>query len=198
MMRVDLDSYSSFPLVNTMPAKLEKIGRRVLEERLSSPGLLLALLGHVAMRRLRDAHTAHNLTPRQFHLLGLLHDHGAMGQQKLGLKMGTDPSILVTMLNPLEVDGLISRERAPDDRRRHLVTLTSAGEQQLIRAARAQHEAEAALFAGLDHDQREQLRLLLVALQDSLADGHETACSLAADGDECQPTAKHSHAPAHA
>ena len=56
-------------------------------------GLLLALLGQVAMRRLRDAHTAHQLSPRQFHLLGLLHDHGPMGEQELGQIMGVDPSV---------------------------------------------------------------------------------------------------------
>src|ERR1700733_7173426 len=110
----------------------------VLQERRSSPGLLLALLGHVAMRRLRDAHTAQHLSPRQFHLLGVLHDHAAMGQSELGQTTGTDPSILVTMLNPLEADHLIARERDSQDRRRHLVTLTPAGEQHLNRATEAQ------------------------------------------------------------
>src|SRR5215216_8045190 len=110
----------------------------VLEERRSSPGLLLALLGQDAMRRLRDAHNAHNLAPRQFHLLGLLHEHGAMSQADLRRAMEVDPSILVTLLNPLEADGLVSRDRDPDDRRRHLVTLTRAGERLLVSAARAQ------------------------------------------------------------
>jgi DNA-binding MarR family transcriptional regulator len=169
----------------TQPAPSGAAGG-VLEERLSSPGLLLALLGHLAMRRLRGAHTANGLTPRQFHLLGLLHDHGAMGQRELGQTIRTDPSILVTMLNPLEVDGLIARERDPDDRRCHLVTLTPAGEQHLIRAARAQREAEDALFAGLDDQQREQLRSLLVALQESLAGGLEPDCALATPGEECR------------
>ena len=146
------------------------------------------------MRRLRDAHTANHLSPRQFHLLGLLHDHGAMGQRELGLTTETDPSILVTMLNPLEADGLISRERDLGDRRRHLVTLTAAGEQQLIRAARAQREAEDALFAGLDHDQREQLRRLLMALRASLAGGREAACGPAAAGEACRPSGKDAHA----
>jgi DNA-binding MarR family transcriptional regulator len=155
----------------------------VLDERRSSPGLLLALVGHVAMRRLRDTHTAHNLTPRQFHLLALLHDHGDTGQRELGTSMGTDPSILVTMLNPLESDGLISRERDPDDRRRHLVSLTAAGERHLIRAAQAQREAEDTLFAGLDDDQREQLRELLICLQDSLTGGSGMPCSLTTTGE---------------
>ena len=157
----------------------------LIGERLSSPALLLALLGHVAMRRLRDVHTAHNLTPRQFHLLGLLHDHGAMGQRELGATMGADPSILVTMLNPLEADGLISRDRDAEDRRRHLVSLTSAGERQLVRAAMAQREAEDALLAGLDEDQRDQLGVLLTALQESLTVGCETDCSLAPT-DDCE------------
>lgn len=141
----------------------------VLEERLSSPGLLLALLGQDAMRRLRDAHTAHNLKPRQFQLLGLLQDRGAMGQRELGQTMGVDPSILVTLLNPLEADDLVSRRRDRADRRRHVVTLTSAGARHLDSAARAQREAEDALFTGLDDDQREQLRALLLVLRDSLA-----------------------------
>jgi DNA-binding MarR family transcriptional regulator len=146
----------------------------VLPERRSSPGLLLALVGHVAMRRLRDAHTASRLSPRQFHLLGVLHDHGAMSQSELGQTTGTDPSILVTMLNPLEADLLIARERDPKDRRRHLVTLTPAGEEHLNRAAEAQRATEDALFVGLDDEQREQLRGLLIAVQQGL--DHEPSC----------------------
>src|SRR3954464_781546 len=143
----------------------------VLDEHRSSPGLLLALLGQEAMRRLRAAHTAHNLKPRQFQILGLLHDHGGLAQRELMQTMDVDPSILVTLLNPLEADGLVARERDPIDRRRHLVTLTRAGERRLASASRAQKETEDALFASLDDDQREQLRALLLALRDGLAEG---------------------------
>jgi DNA-binding MarR family transcriptional regulator len=139
----------------------------VLEERRSSPGLLLALLGQAAMRRLRDAHTAHDLSPRQFQLLGLLHDEGPTAQTELAQTMGVAPSILVTLLNPLEASGDISRVRSSDDRRRHVVTLTRQGDRHLARAAQAQREAEDELFASLTDEQREQLRLLLVALRDA-------------------------------
>src|SRR3954453_17075308 len=98
----------------------------ILEEHRSSPGLLLALVGHEAMRRLRAAHTAHALKPRQFQVLGLLHDHGGLPQRELMQAMGVDPSILVTLLNPLEDEGLVARQRDPSDRRRHIVTLTPA------------------------------------------------------------------------
>jgi DNA-binding MarR family transcriptional regulator len=139
----------------------------VIEERRSSPGLLLALLGQDAMRRLRDAHTAHDLMPRQFQLLGLLADHGPMGQRDLGHTMATDPSILVTLLNPLEADGFITRSRDSADRRRHVVTLTAKGKRKLDRAAEAQRQAEDTIFAGLSAEQRVQLRDLLIALRDS-------------------------------
>src|ERR671920_1611658 len=149
----------------------------VLEERWSTPGMLLALLGQDAMRRLREALNAHGLKPRQHYLLGLLRDQGAMGQRELGETMGVDPSVLVTLLNPLEVDGFASRERDPADRRRHVVTLTAAGRRHFDSATRAQHEAEDALFAGLDHDQRRQLGAVLVALRDNLSSGQDDACS---------------------
>jgi DNA-binding MarR family transcriptional regulator len=150
---------------------------RVLDEHRTSPGLLLALLGQEAMHRLRAAHTAHNLKPRQFQILGLLHDHGGLAQSDLAQTMDMAPSMLVTLLNPLEADGLVARERDPADRRRHLVTLTPAGETQLASASRAQKDTEDALFASLDNDQREQLRGLLLALSDGLAANADGACT---------------------
>jgi DNA-binding MarR family transcriptional regulator len=148
----------------------------VLEERWSSPGILLALLGQDAMRRLRETLDAHDLKPRQHYLLGLLHDHGATGQRELGEAIGVDPSVLVTLLNPLEAEGLVSRERDPADRRRHVVTLTAAGRRHFESATRAQREAEDAMFAALDDDQRQQLEAVLVALRANLSSGQDDAC----------------------
>ena len=165
------------------PVPGAETARGLLEERATSAGLLLALLGQQAMRRLRAAHTEHKLSPRQFHLLGLLHDRGAMSQRELGTLMDVDPSILVTLLNPLEADGYLSRERDPADRRRHVVTLTSAGEQQLERAAQAQRDAEDEFFVGLTDANRAQLRRLLLVLRDQLE--HNSACTSA---DAAEPT----------
>jgi len=84
----------------------------------------------MAMRRLRDALTAQDLKPRQFQFLGLLHDDGTLGQRELGETMGVDPNVLVTLLNPLEAYGFVSRERDPADRR-HVVTFAAAGRRHL-------------------------------------------------------------------
>jgi DNA-binding MarR family transcriptional regulator len=157
----------------------------LLDERRSSPGLLLALLGQHAMRVLREAHTAHDLKPRQFQVLGLLRGEGDLTQGELRRRMDIDPSILVTLLNPLEEVGLVSRERDPDDRRRHVVTLTAAGRREFESAMLAQVTAEDVLFAGLDDAQREQLQDLLVALHGATAGDEGSACSQAAAEEAC-------------
>jgi DNA-binding MarR family transcriptional regulator len=158
----------------------------VLEEFESSPALMLALLGQEATRRLRNALDAHDLKPRQYHILGLLHDHGPMGQRELGEAIGgVDPSILVTLLNPLEAVGFVSRERDPADRRRHVVRLTAAGRGHFESATRAQREVEDALFAGLDEGQLRQLRSALDALRHNLARSREKACEPSETSEGC-------------
>lgn len=134
---------------------------------------MLALLGHEAMRRLRDAHTAHGLTPRQFHVLGLLHDRGPLAQTELASETDTAASVLVTQLNPLEAEGLVTRTRDARDRRRHVVVLTADGEQRLHAATAAQHEVEDDLFRSLGPSQRTELTHLLMLVRDDLTDGEE-------------------------
>ena len=57
------------------------------------------------------------------------------------------------------------------------MTLTPAGDRALVSAARAQKEAEDALFASLDDNQRQQLRSVLIALRDGLGADPDRACS---------------------
>ena len=154
----------------------------ILEERLRSPGLLLALLGHEAMRRLRAAHAAVELSPRGFQLLALLHDRGAMSQADLHAAMAIDPSALVQLLNPLEENGFVSRRRDARDRRRHVVSLTAAGERRLIEATHAQRQAEDELFAALDAGQRQTLSALLLAVRTSFC---EPSCLTGDNPGEC-------------
>jgi DNA-binding MarR family transcriptional regulator len=136
-----------------------------LAEQLTS-GLLLAVLGEHSRQVLRAAYVADGLSLRQVRVLGLLHDNGATGQRDLGAHLNVDPSVLVTVLNPLEERGLITRDRDPVNRRRHLVTLTRAGHDVLANARRAQVLAEAGLFDGLDEADRGQLSEILDRLYD--------------------------------
>ena len=84
-------------------------------------------------------------------------------------RKGVWRSILVTLLNPLDTNGYVSRKRDPTDRRRHVVNLTRRGEQRLDRAAQAQRDAENEILASLTPAQRHQLRNLLLILRDHIA-----------------------------
>ncbi len=159
----------------------------ILEERRTSAGLLLALVGQEAMRRLRAAHAAVELSPRSFQVLGLLHDRGDMSQADLHAAMDLDPSALVQLLNPLEERGLLERRRDVRDRRRHTVSITATGEAKLVEAAQAQRDAEHELFAALGAAQRRRLAELLLAVRDGIAD--ERACSPAGEEGAGESTA---------
>lgn len=114
---------------------------------------------------------------KQSMLLGELRDsEGAMPQQSLCGAMHTDPNNLVLMLNDLEDDGYIERKRDPDDRRRHIVELTSAGKRALERAEKGMESVEDQVLAALDTDQRAELRKLLAL---ALSDGEDQATSAA-------------------
>jgi DNA-binding MarR family transcriptional regulator len=139
------------------------------ESRVAGADLLLAVLGRAASDRLREALKRTDLRPRQYVALGLLRDEGPRPQQALGEAMGVDPSILVTLLNPLEEQGLLTRRRDPADRRRHIVAITRAGEARLGEAEKAHEAAQDELLSALDVDQRLQLEALLLELERALA-----------------------------
>jgi DNA-binding MarR family transcriptional regulator len=65
------------------------------------------------------------------------------------------------LLNELEDAGWTERKRDTGDRRRHVVEITPAGREALQGARRAQSSLEDEVLAGLDEDEREQLRTLL-------------------------------------
>jgi DNA-binding MarR family transcriptional regulator len=63
--------------------------------------------------------------------LTLLRDLGEQNQSDLPATLGMDPTNVVALLNELEADDLVQRRRSPQDRRRHTVSLTTAGRARL-------------------------------------------------------------------
>ncbi|GAB2571619.1 hypothetical protein Aab01nite_04310 [Paractinoplanes abujensis] len=92
---------------------------------------------------------------------------GPVNQQALIDLLGVDPSALVTVLNELEGAGLVSRQRDPADRGRHIVVITARGSRVLEEAEKVLDKAGAALFAALDAAGRDQLQRLLSKVADS-------------------------------
>jgi len=140
---------------------------KVLERANTSTGFLLSQLGHESLRETREALAGHGLKPRQLRILDLLADRGPVGQRELGELMAIDHSILVNMLNPLEEDRLVKRERDAADRRRHVVSITAAGQRRLAAADEAFRKAEDAFFAALTEKQRVQLHEILLIVRNS-------------------------------
>lgn len=115
-----------------------------------------------------------DLTPAQTGLLRLIAWEPGQSQQTVAGRLGTPPSRLVLLVDGLEERGLVERRRNPEDRRHHALYLTEAGFElvgrQLAKVGAA-HEDE--ICAGLDPDERAQLRGLLqrIAARQGLVSG---------------------------
>ena len=97
------------------------------------------------------------------HLVALAYvrDHDACPQQDLAEAFCMDANNVVLLLNELEQLGFAERMRDPQDRRRHLVRLTSTGRAALTRSERAQGQIESDVLQALDPDERRTLQQLL-------------------------------------
>jgi DNA-binding MarR family transcriptional regulator len=145
-------------------------------------GLLLVKLGRAVQRRFNDALKPSGLTPRHLQVLDQLRQ-GPMSQQALADRVAVDPTKLVGLLNDLEGQELVLRRRDPVDRRRHIVENSREGEARVEAALAAAAAVEDELLAGLDGEQRAQLRELLVLAAESceLSDPCDPATDATAD-----------------
>lgn len=101
-----------------------------------------------------------------FALLNYVGEAGAT-QRELSDIMCLDANTIVLLLNDLEERGFATRERDPEDRRRHIVRVTAAGRKAIVRAEAALEGVTDEALGALDEDEREQLqRLLAKALGD--------------------------------
>jgi DNA-binding MarR family transcriptional regulator len=111
--------------------------------------------------RLSNEDVLGGLRLKQYAALRQLRDNGQMPQQSMCVAMMMDANNLVLLLNELESLGFVIRRRDPADRRRHIVELTDAGGQALMRAEQGMNGIEDELLRGLDGDERATLRALL-------------------------------------
>jgi DNA-binding MarR family transcriptional regulator len=149
---------------------------RTGEPMTSRPAVLLGLLGHHAMDLMREALSDCGLKPRQMEILEFLVHQDQVGQRELGDTLAIDHSILVTMLNPLESEGLIERRRSCTDRRRHFVMLTEAGRRRYAEAAARIEGVEQQLLGRLPAADRVRLAELLTALAAGELPAHGSDC----------------------
>jgi DNA-binding MarR family transcriptional regulator len=141
--------------------------------------VLLAKIGRIAIRRLGEALDPTGLKPRHIAAMTALRDHPS-SQTALSEATGVDAAKLVGVLNDLESEGLVTRKRDKDDRRRHTVELSELGHARLAGIDAAVRAVENDLFAGLDAAQRAYLGALLAHISQNASPGSCDAEEIAA------------------
>src|SRR6266851_2458003 len=100
-------------------------------ELLKNAGFLLKRLGWTFKERALEAFEPTGLNPQHHAILALLDEGTRENQGTIADALGYDRSQLVGLLDELEERGFVDRQRDRTDRRRHLVSLTPAGEKAL-------------------------------------------------------------------
>jgi DNA-binding MarR family transcriptional regulator len=138
-------------------------------ELLDSTLFLLARVGMRMKGRVLEEFEQAGFSMYQYSVLAILSEGACERQSTMADVIGLDRSQLVGVLDSLEERGLVERRRDPNDRRRHLVSLTAAGERQLVKLRAIVQRIESAVLEPLDDDTRKSL--------------HETLLTVAAHGD---------------
>ncbi|WBB65193.1 MarR family winged helix-turn-helix transcriptional regulator [Micromonospora sp. WMMD812] len=132
-----------------------------VDQRQSRSGALLDYLARRMRLRSESVLGPLGLRPRHLVALTVLRDAGAISQQGLASNLQIDGTNVVGLLNDLETAGLVERRRSPEDRRRHVVTLTDTGGKRLREAECALATAEDEVLGALDPADRDTLYDLL-------------------------------------
>jgi DNA-binding MarR family transcriptional regulator len=127
---------------------------------------LLAQIGAHAATAFAERIRPLGLTPPQAGVLRRLAQVPGQSQRGLADALGMHAPRLVALIDELEEQGLVARERDPDDRRNYAITLTHEGRRAVAALSRVARQHELSITASLDDDERAQLRLLLRRVAD--------------------------------
>ena len=104
------------------------------------------------------------VTPGWFGLLVIVAKNEGLSQTRLARALGIDGSTMVAMIDRLEENGWIRRQRSEVDRRSHALYLTEAGIDLLARLTPQVEAQDAELADGLSADDKQILLTLLAKI----------------------------------
>jgi DNA-binding MarR family transcriptional regulator len=146
---------------------------RLPDELLAKSGFLMVRLAMAFKSRALAALEESGFSQYHYSVLALLDEQPRKAQTTIADVLGLDPSQLVGVLDGLEKKRLIVRQRDAEDRRRHVVSLTAKGRDQLVRLRSTIDDLEDEMFAPLDAASRKAFHQLLLRL----AEYHDPVCS---------------------
>jgi MarR family transcriptional regulator, lower aerobic nicotinate degradation pathway regulator len=149
--------------------------QRVAKELVASSGFLLARLGFAFKGRAIERIEQEGFEGHHYSVLAMLGEGSRETQGTIAEALDVDPSRLVAVLDGLEERELIVRQRDPQDRRRHVVSITPAGRRQLQRLRSIAKELEGEFFAAFSPEERATFHELL----GKLACQHDPRCGFA-------------------
>lgn len=101
------------------------------------------------------------LSPGQPKILEFLAEYGEHEQKAIAEYCEIEPATVGSILLRMETAGLVTRRNHPDNRRSLYVSLTPEGEQMAQKVRQIFIDAENQVTAGLNDEERDQLRQLL-------------------------------------
>jgi DNA-binding MarR family transcriptional regulator len=145
------------------PPSTEAMPSRVAE----MPTWLLSRAYARSHRLLTEGFASAGVRGYHYRLLAALEEFGPASQSTLGRRTSIDRSDVVAALNELADRGLVERSPDPDDRRRNVVTMTTAGRRQLRALDENLAGVQERMLAPLSPaDRGELIRLLKRLLED--------------------------------
>ena len=155
-----------------LTAEAVRPSQSIAKELAASNGYLLASLGMAFKTQALAAAERAGFELYDYSVLAILGEGSRETQATIAEALSLDPSRLVALLDSLEERDLISRQRDPQDRRRHVVSVTAAGRRELGRLRTIVQKLEDEFFAPLDPQSVAALHPMLVAL----AAQHDPRC----------------------
>ncbi|MFD1109018.1 MarR family winged helix-turn-helix transcriptional regulator [Pseudoroseomonas ludipueritiae] len=125
------------------------------------PGFKLRRAHQVALSVFSEECRAFDVTTTQYGILVALREQPGLDQIGLAQALGLDRSTTGMVAGNLETRGLLRRQRHEVDRRRHVLTLTAAGEELLQQIGPATERAWRRLLAPLSGAEAAALAALL-------------------------------------
>ena len=125
------------------------------------PSWLLNQAALAANRIVGDGLAAVGAHRSHYAVLSALDEFGPASQAALGRRCGIDRSDMVALINALSRDRLVARRPDPADRRRNVITITTAGRRRLRALETVVARLQDALLAPLSAAERRQLVGLL-------------------------------------